>query len=112
MINDKPFIEQFIIWATPKNNIPLTLENASKLVLALVEKLSLTVMNTSYYEFPQQGLTYVAILSQSHLVIHTWPEANMVRVDLATCQLIDEIKLRDSVLDIFEDVTSLTKVSA
>jgi S-adenosylmethionine decarboxylase len=32
-----------------------------------------------------EGLTYIALLSQSHLAAHTWPEFRFLSVDFYTC---------------------------
>ena len=37
------------------------------------------------HEFNPQGITIIAILSDSHAVIHTWPEYNFIMVDILTC---------------------------
>ena len=39
--------------------------------------------------FPNGAVTLVLILAESHLAIHTWPEENLVAVDLFTCGAID-----------------------
>lgn len=51
----------------------------------LIQKLNLNVVDKIAYEFPVQGITLAYILSQSHLVIHTWPELGLAHLDLATC---------------------------
>jgi S-adenosylmethionine decarboxylase len=40
-------------------------------------------------EFSNGALTLVLILAESHLAIHTWPEENMIAVDLFSCGAID-----------------------
>jgi len=35
--------------------------------------------------FSPKGITLVYILSESHLVIHTWPELGTAHIDLVTC---------------------------
>ena len=44
-----------------------------------------TVISTHSHRFDHQGVTAVAILSESHISIHTWPEIRYVGVDLHTC---------------------------
>lgn len=43
------------------------------------------MLGTQHYYFTPHGLTLTAILSASHLAIHTWPEYNFVAVDIFTC---------------------------
>ena len=35
--------------------------------------------------FKPQGITYLAVLNESHLAIHTYPEHNYISLDLYTC---------------------------
>lgn len=37
------------------------------------------------HKFEPQGLTAFAILAESHVSIHTWPEINFAAVDFFTC---------------------------
>ncbi len=45
----------------------------------------LTVLNTSHFQFQPEGLTFVILLAESHLSIHTWPELKTVVFDIYTC---------------------------
>ena len=54
------------------------LNNAAKLANA-------TVLNLISNKFEPQGVTAIALLAESHLSIHTWPEANYSAVDIFTC---------------------------
>jgi S-adenosylmethionine decarboxylase len=47
------------------------------------------VLDSSHVVFPNGAVTLVLILAESHLAIHTWPEENLVAVDLFTCGAID-----------------------
>ena len=55
-----------------------TLNNAAKLANA-------TVLNLISNKFEPQGVTAIALLAESHLSIHTWPEAHYSAVDIFTC---------------------------
>ena len=43
------------------------------------------VLNLISNKFEPQGVTAIALLAESHLSIHTWPEANYSAVDIFTC---------------------------
>ena len=43
------------------------------------------VLDTSHVTFPNGAVTLVLILAESHLAIHTWPEDNLIAVDLFSC---------------------------
>ncbi len=45
----------------------------------------LHILDTLEHRFTPQGLTYILLLSQSHLVVHTWPEYNTLVLDLFVC---------------------------
>ena len=47
------------------------------------------VLDSSHVLFPNGAITLVLILAESHLAIHTWPEEDLVAVDLFTCGAID-----------------------
>ena len=55
-----------------------TLNNAAKFANA-------TVLNLISNKFEPQGVTAIALLAESHLSIHTWPESNYSAVDIFTC---------------------------
>ncbi len=44
-----------------------------------------TLLDLRVYPFTPQGVTGVAILSESHMMIHTWPEHGYAAVDVFTC---------------------------
>lgn len=37
------------------------------------------------HHFSPHGLTYLMLLAQSHLAVHTWPEYQFMTVDFFTC---------------------------
>jgi S-adenosylmethionine decarboxylase len=41
-----------------------------------------TVVGEEFYVFPNEAVTGVLVLAQSHLSIHTWPEYALANVDL------------------------------
>src|ERR1700729_2983416 len=47
------------------------------------------VLDASHVIFPNGAITLVLILAESHLSIHTWPEEDLVAVDLFSCGAID-----------------------
>ena len=55
-----------------------TLSKAAKLANA-------TVLNLISNKFEPQGVTAIALLAESHISIHTWPESNYSAIDIFTC---------------------------
>ena len=80
------------------------IDNASKLARASVLKL---VSN----KFEPYGVTAIALLAESHLSIHTWPESQYAAIDIFTCGknmrpnlasrfLIDQLEATNHILKI------------
>ena len=44
-----------------------------------------TVLNLISNKFDPQGVTAIALLAESHISIHTWPESYYSAVDIFTC---------------------------
>ena len=44
-----------------------------------------TLLNLATHKFEPQGVTGVAMLAESHISIHTWPEKGMAVCDVFTC---------------------------
>ena len=83
-----------------------TLNRAAKLAKA-------TVLNLISNKFEPQGVTAIALLAESHISIHTWPESNYSAVDIFTCgpnmlpevasqYLIEALKAREHFLRVIE----------
>ena len=72
-----------------------------------------TVLNLISNKFEPQGVTAIALLAESHISIHTWPESNYSAVDIFTCgqnmlpelasqYLIDSLKAEEHFLRVIE----------
>src|SRR5580692_2571911 len=61
----------------------------TSLTAAAVEAGNGHVLDTSHVIFPNGAITLVLILAESHLSIHTWPEENLIAIDLFSCGAID-----------------------
>ena len=66
---------------------------------AALRRAGATVVEEVSHAFPGTGLTCVLILSESHAVLHTWPETGTVNIDIFSCstrlkslEAIDELK--------------------
>ena len=44
-----------------------------------------TLLNLAVHKFDPQGVTSIAMLAESHISIHTWPEKGMAVCDVFTC---------------------------
>lgn len=66
---------------------------------AALRRAGATVVEQVSHSFPQTGLTCVLILSESHAVLHTWPETGTINIDIFSCstrlrslEAIDELR--------------------
>jgi len=56
-----------------------------KLVYKIAKKAKVTVLEISKHRFEPQGFTLVALLAESHMSFHTFPEKNIISFDFFTC---------------------------
>jgi S-adenosylmethionine decarboxylase len=49
------------------------------------KKCNSTLLALNSHKFEPQGVTCVAMLAESHISIHTWPEEGMAVCDVFTC---------------------------
>ena len=54
-------------------------------VYAASKKCKSTLLALNSHKFEPQGVTCVAMLAESHISIHTWPEKGMAVCDIFTC---------------------------
>ena len=62
-----------------------TTEKVSQIVEDAVRVGSLTKISSDYYQFEPKGVSGVVLLAESHLSFHTWPEYQLVTLDIYTC---------------------------
>ena len=43
------------------------------------------ILKIDFHEFTPRGVTGFALLADSHISIHTWPENNVAKCDIFTC---------------------------
>lgn len=66
-----------------------SLATLTDVAVAAVERGAGHVLDSSSVVFPNGAITLVLILAESHLSVHTWPEENLVAIDLFSCGAID-----------------------
>lgn len=50
-----------------------------------VKRANATLLKEISYQFEPFGVTALALLSESHISIHTWPEKGYIAIDVFTC---------------------------
>jgi len=68
-------------------------ERVSEILKQAVEACGATLLNTYTHVFtPYNGVSGVAVLQESHIAIHTWPELGYAAVDIFVCGNVDPYK--------------------
>src|SRR4051812_20183886 len=62
-----------------------SVDTAERALRDMVTALDVNLLDLKVYPFSPVGITGMAIVSESHLVIHTWPEYGYAAVDVFTC---------------------------
>jgi len=65
--------------------LPADEEGWRRVIRSAIEAMGVTLLNLEVHMFEPQGMTAVAILAESHLAVHTWPERDYVAIDVFTC---------------------------
>ena len=63
----------------------LTAEEISATFAAALGRAGATIVHAVSHAYPGAGLTCALILSESHAVLHTWPETGTVNIDIFAC---------------------------
>lgn len=66
-------------------------------VIIASKRAGMTVISSASHRFSPQGATAIALLAESHVSIHTWPEHNYAAIDVYTCgknpeHVLEELK--------------------
>jgi S-adenosylmethionine decarboxylase len=78
---------------------PVTeVQQLTEIAVAAVDAGGGHVLDASHVIFPNGAITLVLILAESHLSIHTWPEENLIAIDLFSCGAIDGQRVIDELV--------------
>lgn len=70
-----------------------SLPEIKKVLQDIVEACGATILSIDLHEFsPNGGVSGMAIIQESHVSIHTWPEYNYAAMDIFVCGTIDPYK--------------------
>ncbi len=56
-----------------------------RLLAATIARMGATLLGVHVHRLAPQGVSGVAVIAESHLTIHTWPERGEAAIDLFTC---------------------------
>jgi S-adenosylmethionine decarboxylase len=71
-------------WGSPAERLD-DADGIRALLERVIKTLGATLLDLSLRRFSPQGVTAVAMLAESHLAIHTWPEQSYFAADLFYC---------------------------
>ncbi|MBI3951035.1 MAG: adenosylmethionine decarboxylase [Acidobacteria bacterium] len=60
-------------------------EYLDRMLRSAIRKANLTLLSTYIKKFQPQGVTGIAVLGESHIAVHSWPENGQLFIDIATC---------------------------
>ena len=60
----------------------------NKVIYKIAKKAKVEIINISEHKFKPQGFTLVALLAESHMSFHTFPEKRIISFDFFTCAKI------------------------
>ncbi|MEM0203171.1 MAG: adenosylmethionine decarboxylase [Archaeoglobaceae archaeon] len=60
-------------------------EVVRSIVEEVVDEAGLNKVGSIYKQFNPHGVTGIVLISESHVSIHTWPEYELINLDIFTC---------------------------
>lgn len=96
-----PIINHFSITFHLNDSFPNSLFQLKEKAAKLAGALQLKVVKEAYHVFKPGGVTFVYILSQSHMAIHTWPESKKIHIDIVSCTGLEQEVVDKNVKKIF-----------
>ncbi|HAI62719.1 MAG: hypothetical protein UU64_C0012G0002 [candidate division WWE3 bacterium GW2011_GWF2_41_45] len=98
-----PFVDHVVLKVFGVSTLLL---ESKKKMLGLLNEFCRThrlkVVDSKLTEFKGKGFTFVYVLSNSNLTVHTWPEHNALHVDLITCSpIFDKPSLPKTISELF-----------
>ncbi len=108
-----PYVDHFVV---KLNKVPASIIDSKKQLQKLAGEFcnihKLNVVQSEIYKFKPYGYSLTFVLSNSNLLIHTWPEYGAIHVDLITCvPLFNKQILADTLSRLFQTASiELTQV--
>ena len=99
-----PYVDHFVL---KLNKVPTNIIDSKKQLQKIAGEFcnlhKLNVVQSEIFKFKPHGYSLTFILSNSNLLIHTWPEYSAVHVDLITCvPLFNKQGLADTFSRLFQ----------
>ncbi|WP_024822639.1 MULTISPECIES: adenosylmethionine decarboxylase [Aminobacterium] len=75
----------FIVEASGCGDVIGQVEKLQEILVEAAKRAHTQVWSVSFHRFPPNGVSGVVVISESHLSVHTWPEAQYMALDIYTC---------------------------
>ncbi len=72
------------VW-TDERELLNDVDRIMQIIISSANAAEMTILDTGSHHFTPQGVTAYALLAESHISIHTWPEYGYAAVDIYTC---------------------------
>lgn len=72
----------------------VTQREAYALLTMIAQDLGYTILGKQGHTFSSEGVTAVLVLSESHISVHTWPEARFAVIEMVTCKSFGKTELK------------------
>ncbi len=73
--------------------------------IEFIARANLKRVGVSEHIFTEGGYTFVILLAESHVSIHTWPELNYATLDVFVCNVLKNNS--DIAISLFDSITQL-----
>jgi S-adenosylmethionine decarboxylase proenzyme len=80
-----PIIHHTVVEAIVSNSENLDKTKLSEIFTVFCENMNLHQVESFFHEFEPHGISFLVVLEESHLAIHTWPEKCYMHIDMVTC---------------------------
>jgi|Deesub1362A_J573_1020465.scaffolds.fasta_scaffold00033_84 S-adenosylmethionine decarboxylase len=87
------------LYGVPKELITYE-DTVREIMEEVMREAQLTKVGSVYKQFNPHGVAGVALIAESHISIHTWPEYGFVNLDIFTCGDVSKTK---KAFDLFID---------
>lgn len=77
------------MWDAENLNAPDALEEGLREATRAIDG---TLLDVRVHTFPVHGVTGVAVIAESHIAVHTWPEYRYAAVDIFSCNLSADLQ--------------------
>ena len=75
----------YIVEASGCSEVIGEVDRMQEILVEAARKANTHVWAVSFHRFPPNGVSGVVVISESHLSVHTWPEARYLALDIYTC---------------------------